>query len=235
MSSSEQQQANTDLRPLAVFDYDGTCIEGQSGSLIAMWLLRNGYLSPYTAIGLIWWGIRYKLHLPYRQERARELIFRNLGKWPRSEVAPLMERFHDEVLVDRVRPQAIAEIDKRKEEGCTVVLISATFKAIARKAAELLGVDGYVATQMEADENGHYTGRVMGDVIAGQYKVDTAVNWANEHMGENTWYLAYAYGDHHSDTELLAAAEQPYAVTPGPTLKKVAEKQGWPILDWKQG
>lgn len=235
MSPSGTQQNDKDKRPLAVFDYDGTCIDGQSGALIAMWLERNGYLSPYTALGLAWWGFRYKLHLPYRQERARELMFRDLGKMPHDEVVDLMVRFHDEVLADRIRPQAVQEIARLKEEGCVVVLVSATYKAIAREAAEQLDVDGFVATQMEVDEQGHYTGRVMGDVIAGQYKVDTAANWANEHLGENAWYLAYAYGDHHTDTKLLAAAEHPFAVSPGPTLKKKAEKRGWTILDWKQG
>lgn len=234
MSPSTAQQPHDGKRPLAVFDYDGTCIDGQSGSLLSVWLLKNRLLSPRTVTGLVSWGFRYKFHLPYRQERARELIFRDLGPWPREEVFALMARFHDEVLVNKYRPQAMEEIARRKEEGCAVVLISATFKAIAQEAAKTLGVDGYVATQMEVDEWGRYTGRVMGDVIAGEYKVKTAARWADEHLGEGAWYLAYAYGDHHSDMELLAAAEHPFAVSPGPTLKKTAERNGWPIVDWKQ-
>ena len=72
------QQGTPHKTPLAVFDYDGTCIDGQSGSLISTWLLKGGHLSARAVTGLTWWGIRYKFHLPYRQEHSRELIFDSL-------------------------------------------------------------------------------------------------------------------------------------------------------------
>ena len=221
-------------QPVAVFDYDGTCISGQSGALIATWLLRGGYLSARTALGLSWWGLRYKWHLPYRHEEARELIFSDLGSRSHDDVRQIMEQFHDEVLLPRYRQNAMREIAYRKAEGCAVVLASATFKAIARKAAEHLGADGFVATEMERDEQGRYTGRVMGDVIEGEHKVELVRTWANEHLGEDAWYLAYAYGDHHTDIELLLAAEHPFAVSAGPTLRRRAKREGWPQLSWKE-
>lgn len=224
---------NGELRPVAVFDYDGTCINGQSGSLIAQWLTKEGYLSMRTFAALAWWGIRYKLHLPYRHEEARELIFRDLGVRGQHQVEQIMQQFHDEVLVPRYRPLAIDEIALRKTEGCTTVLVSATFDAIARRAAEYLGADGFVATAMETDESGHYTGNVLGDVIEGDAKVLVTYRWADDHLGKGSWSLEYAYGDHHTDIELLAAAHHPVAVSPGPTLKRASRRNGWPIANWK--
>ncbi len=222
-------------RPVAVFDYDGTCIEGQSGQLIATWLMRNGYLSRYSVVGLLWWGIRYKLHLPFRQERARELIFRDLGKLTPEEVEQIMITFHDEVLLPRYRKRAIEEIARRREEGCLTLLVSATFETIAREAAKYLGVDGYAATSMEKDEQGHFTGRVQGAVTEGRAKVNTATELARTCSQGCPCYIEYAYGDHHSDVELLSTAKHPFAVSPGPTLRKMARRRSWPILDWKQG
>lgn len=227
------RQNSSSPRPVAVFDYDGTCIDGQSGSLLATWMLRRGYLSAKAACGLAWWGVRYKLHMPYRQEHARELIFNELSTHNAREVEAMLVEFHREVLVPRYRPRAMEEVRRRKEEGCATVLISATFETIASEAARHLGVDGFVATRMEHDASGRYTGRVLGGVIAGQAKVDAARTWADETVGPGTWQLAYAYGDHHSDIELLAAAEHPLAVCPGPTLKRVAGKYGWHIANWK--
>ena len=231
--SHGMQQQTCEPRQVAVFDYDGTCIDGQSGSLIAKWLLRNGYLTPRAVVGLAWWGFRYKFHLPYRQERSRELIFGVLRSRDADEIHRIMTRFHEEVLESEYRPRAVEEIARRKAEGCATVIVSATFEDIASEAAHHLGTDGFVATKMEKMPNNHYTGRVEGDVVAGKAKVNAVRSWADEHLGLGAWELAYAYGDHHSDIELLGAAREPMAVSPGPTLKKEAHRRGWPIANWK--
>lgn len=217
---------------LAVFDFDGTCIDGQSGLLFATYLFRKGYLSVPHGLRLLWWGFRYKFHLPYRQEEARETIFAGLDRYNADEVNELMRRFHDEVLLKRYRPQALEEIRRRKEEGCVTLLVSATFLGIAVPAFEHLGTDVLVATEMEKDERGHFTGRVLGPVIAGKEKPRAVATWANEHLGRGTWRIAYAYGDHHSDEYLLEEADVPVAVSPGKTLRTKAEKRGWRIVDW---
>lgn len=218
--------------PLAVFDYDGTCIDGQSGKLIATWLLKKGHLSARGARGLMWWGLCYKFHLPHRQERARELIFDDLRDYTPEEIHEIMVEFHREVLLPRYRSRALAEIKRRNEEGCATVIISATFESIACEAATYADALGFVATRMETDDTGAYTGRVLGDVIEGEAKVAAAAAWADEVLGKGAWRLAYAYGDHHSDAELLSLAEHPTAVCPGPTLKRVANENGWPIVNW---
>ena len=46
--------------------------------------------------------------------------------------------------------------------------------------------------------------------------------------------LAYAYGDHHSDVDLLSRAKEAFAVCPGSTLRPIAKKRGWQILDWDE-
>ncbi|MDO4539461.1 MAG: HAD family hydrolase, partial [Coriobacteriales bacterium] len=212
MSADRSDFDSWGLRPVAVFDYDGTFISGQSGLLLSEWLLKRGVLSPRTVVGLGWWGARYKLHLPYRHALARELIFSDIGALGIEEVDRLMSEFYDEVLVPRYRPKALEELARRKTEGCATLLVSATFETIARRAAAQLGLDGFVATQMELDADGHYTGEVLGEVIAGKAKVKVARDWADQFVGKGRWYLAHAYGDHHTDIELLSASLHPHAV-----------------------
>lgn len=235
MTNNDPMTTGSTRQPIAVFDLDGTCVNGQSGTLISLWLLRHGYLSARASFGLMWWGIRYKLHLPYRQERSRELIFSCLGKYSPEEIDQIMVEFHNEVMVPRYRRGAVEQIGRLKEMGCDIVIISATFEAIAREAAKFLGVDGFVATKMETDERGRYTSRVMGDVIEGAAKVEAVCAWANRRYGDEGWSLEYAYGDHYSDAELLQLANHPVAVSPGINLKRTARRYGWPIVDWKVG
>ena len=235
MGHDTPQPHTVQMRPVAVFDYDGTCISGQSGLLIARWLLRKKYLSLRSAAGLAWWGFRYKFHLPYREERSRELIFHDLAPLGSEQIHSIMVDFHREVLLPLYRPAALREIAERNEQGCATVIISATFEDIAKEASLYLGTDGFVATQMECDGFGQYTGNVLGKVITDEAKVEAVRQWADEFIGKDSWNLMYAYGDHHSDINLLSEAICPVAVCPGPTLLKAAHKNDWPVANWEVG
>lgn len=226
--------ADTLRQRVAVFDFDGTVIDGQSGWLISIYLKRRHFVSPLRTFLLMWWGVRYKLHLPHREEEARELVLGAISHLSAEEIDQIMYDFHDEVLLPRYRGKAIEEIRRRNDEGCATLLLSATFQQIAERAAEHLDVVGAVATQLERDSQGNYTGRVSGDVIEGDMKPVAAIRWADEHFGAGNWTLAYAYGDHRSDSKLLEQADEAFAVCPKKTLKPLAKKGGWTILDWDE-
>lgn len=219
---------------IAVFDYDGTSMDGQSGALFTTYLFSHGVMSLPRVCRLAWWGIRYKLHMPYRQDEARELVFGALGEMDAAGVERVMRSFHDEVLLKRCRKRAIDEVARLRAQGCVTLLVSATFDIIAEAAAQILGVDEVIATRMERDENGRYTGRVDGDVIAGPNKYRAVLAWCDERYGAGRWQLAYAYGDHHTDKDLLSHARKAFAVCPDSSLRAAAKKHDWEILDWDE-
>ena len=181
---------------------------------------------------MAWWGARYKLHLPQRQDEPREVILSALNRSMPNDIRQLMRDFHDEVIVPRDRPEALPEIWQRKQEGNVTLLASATFLEVAERAAEYLGMDGYVATEMEQDDTGAYTGLVEGEVTEGKEKLNAVVRWADEHIGAGSWYISHAYGDHISDVSLLAIARYPHAVCPSYLMKFAATARKWAILNW---
>lgn len=230
-----EESGTRDIVRLAVFDFDGTCIDGQTGLLFSQYLRKRGYVSAVNALKLVWWGARYVFHLPHRQNAPREYIFEGLSRYSVAEVQKIMLNFHNDEIIPRYRPKALAEVKARKADGCVTLLVSATFEGIARPAAAYLGVDGYVATQMEKDSQGHYTGRVAGTVTEGTEKPRVVEKWANERYGKGGWIVDYAYGDHHTDQSLLSLAKHPVAVSPGRTLANIAKRRGWTIVDWSLG
>lgn len=218
---------------IVAFDLDGTLLDGQSGTLILRYLRKLGYVRLSTFVACAWWGVRYKLHLPFRQSEVRERIFADLHGLDPDEVRGLMRRFHQEVMVPRYRRDGVAEVRRHVEAGEHVALISATFDDVAQAAAEYLGCEAALATVMGRDADGRFTGEVEGEVTAGPEKVRRIRAWADETFGPDGWRLVAAYGDHHTDLPMLEAAERCYAVNPGPTLRREAERRGWQVLSWK--
>ena len=228
------ESRSRDPERLAIFDYDGTIVSGQSGWLISRYMYSLKLMTKRHASRLIWWGIRYVLHLPHREGEARELVFEGLSSDRPEEVDAFMREFHDTVLAPLYRPKAVAEVARCKAEGYTVLIVSATFSTLAEMAAEYLGADAAIATIMERDEGGAYTGRVQGDVIEGKAKLDAIQRWADERFDPGGWEISRAYADHYSDRELLGSAAYPCAVCPGGLLRRYARKRGWEILNWRQ-
>lgn len=218
---------------LAVFDLDGTSIDAQSGALFAKYLYSQGYLSFRCGLSLLWWGVRYVLHLPHSQNKPREAIFAQLRTLSAEEIESLMRDFYEKEISSKFRQHALEEIQKLKKLGYVVILVSATFDYIAQAAGQYLQVDAVIATEMQKDSEGEYTGSVQGSSVEGREKIRATKAWAQKNLGSDTWRISRAYGDHYTDKELLAYADEAFAVCPGYVLRRIARKHGWAILEWR--
>lgn len=162
----------------------------------------------------------------------RGQVFTAFEGKPKAEVDRYLIRFYDEWIARRFRPKADEAMKQRAEEGCSVVIVSATFEPIVLRAMESHPFHHQISTRMKVAADGTYTREVDGRCIEGAEKLIALKHWCDGHYGEGKWELAYAYGDHHSDEPLLSAAKHPYAVTPNTGMTKIAKRRGWPILDW---
>lgn len=226
------QEETTDKVQVAVFDFDGTSIEGSSPSWLVNRLIFEHKITPVTSLKIGMWGIAYKWHLPQSESWVRGQVFTAFEGKPKAEVDRYLIRFYDEWIARRFRPKADEAMKRRAEEGCSVVIVSATFEPIVLRAMESHPFHHQISTRMKVAADGTYTREVDGRCIEGAEKLIALKHWCDGHYGEGKWELAYAYGDHHSDEPLLSAAKHPYAVTPNTGMTKIAKRRGWPILDW---
>lgn len=222
----------TDKTRIAVFDFDGTSIEGSSPSWLVNRLIFERKITPITSLKIGLWGLAYKWHLPQNESWVRGQVFRAFEGKPQAEVDRYLMDFYDTWIAKRFRPLAEQEMRKRADEGCEVIVVSASFEPIVVRAMESHSFQHQISTRMKVAADGTYTREVDGRCIEGDEKIAALRHWCDGRFGEGNWTIAYAYGDHHSDEPLLEAAEHPFAVSPNTGMTRIAKRRHWPILDW---
>ncbi len=231
-ASGEPCALNTPVQ-LAVFDFDGTSIAGNSPVMLVRFLARRNMLRPSVLLRIVSWAVAYKLRLPQNESWVRSLVFSAFEGRPVQEVDHFLADFYDEVVAPRFRPEADAAMRKHAQAGHVVLVISATFEPIVLRAMQGHPFESQISTRMQVAPDGTYTRKVEGLPVEGVQKLVAVKEFGNAHFGEGNWELAYAYGDHHSDAALLSAAKHAFAVDPDNPLSRAARKQGWPVLDWE--
>ena len=218
---------------IAVFDFDGTSIEGSSPSWLVNRLIFERRISPLTSLKIGFWGIAYKWHLPQNESWVRGQVFKAFVGQPKEQVDRYLTNFYDEYIEKRFRPKADEAMRKAAEEGCEVIVVSASFEPIVLRAKETHPFDHQISTRMKVAEDGTYLREVDGRPIEGDEKIVALRHWCDGRFDEGNWEIEYAYGDHHSDEPLLLAAKHPFAVCPNRGMSKIAKRRHWPVLDWE--
>lgn len=220
---------------IAVFDFDGTSIRGNSPVMLVRYLYNHGLLKSSEVLPIALWGLSYKMRLPNSEDWVRRKVFSAFEGWPKEQADDLMRRFYAEKVSHRFREGLDRAIKRHHDEGREVMVVSASFEPIILAAMEEHDYDVQFATRMKVDENGRYLREVDGAPVEGVEKLRLVRQYADDVYGPGNWELAYAYGDHHSDIPLLEAARVPLAVSPERALARAAQARGWTVLDWGHG
>lgn len=212
---------------LAIFDLDHTLLNGDSDYAWGQFLVEQKavdgehyerenqrYFEAYKAGTLdIFAFLTFALRPLASHDRTR------LEAWHR--------RFMEEKVRPMITPEARALVERHRECGDTLVIITATNSFVTRPIALEFGIENLLATDPEEVE-GKFTGRVVGTPCFQQGKVERLRTWlsANNQKLTGSWF----YSDSHNDLPLLELVDNPVAVNPDPILKIRAEERGWPIL-----
>jgi HAD superfamily hydrolase (TIGR01490 family) len=124
-------------------------------------------------------------------------------------------------------PLAFKLLDKHRQQGDTLVIITATNDFVTQPIADAFGIQHLLATAAELKEN-RYTGEVLGTPCFQKGKITRLNSWLkdNPHSLEGSWF----YSDSFNDLPLLNCVTHPVAVDPDPHLKTHAEENNWPII-----
>lgn len=177
---------------------------------------------------MLFWALMRKLRLiSLLTFKEKSLVF--LKGRSDEEVRQLGYAFFHQYLLKIIRPKALERIRRHKEAGHSIYLATSCPNIFIQTIAEYFKFNGYICTNLEYS-NRRFTGRSEGGDCFGQEKASRIKALAV--TDRLTLADSYAYSDHESDLPMLETVGVPVAVTPTPTLQRIAAENGWGIENW---
>ncbi len=213
----------------AFFDLDRTLIPGSSLFLLARGAYERDLFRVRDLLRFGWGQFMFRLRGErqgsMQKYRASTLEFvtgrcqADLKAWGR-EIA-------EERILPRVYADIVEVIRTHQQHGDLTYLVTAAPVELAEVIAEALEMTGAIGTESEVDDEGYYTGRLLGPVMHGPEKAKAVAEVAARE--ELSLFECAAYSDSINDLPLLEAVGHPHAVNPEPQLRRIAMGRGWPI------
>ncbi len=212
---------------LALFDLDNTLLSGDSDYLWGAFLVEQGIVD-----GEYYERENNRFYQEYKDGRLDIFEFLRFSLRPLRDNDPSFLKQLREVFLEQKIDPIIPEtarrlINKHREAGDELLIITATNAFVTAPIAQRLSVAHLVATEPEVIE-GHYTGNVAGEPCFREGKVNRLNRWLAEHGMDlqDSWF----YSDSHNDVPLLERVANPVAVDPDTILAALAQARGWPVI-----
>ena len=212
---------------LAIFDLDETLISSDSDHEWGQYVGAAGLVDAEA--------YQHRNDIFYQQYKAGELDVDEYLKFACGVLAahPLdilnqhLAAFVAECIQPVVLPRAIELVDRHRNQGDYVMVITSTIEFITRPIVDLFGIETLLAPIPEFI-GGCYTGAIEGIPTFGPGKVKRLNAWL-----ENSGYDlegSFFYSDSHNDMPLLRQVDHPVAVDPDHLLREEATANRWPIV-----
>lgn len=212
---------------LAIFDLDNTLLRGDSDHAWGEFLADHGYVdgASHRARNDAFYADYCRGELDIFAYA--EFVFEVLTRHDADTLKSWHRQFMAEYIQPIILPKGRELIARHREDGDTLMIITATNSFITRPIAHALGIEHLIATDPEM-VSGAYTGKVAGIPCYKEGKVKRLEAWLAENGADakGCWF----YSDSRNDLPLLEWADNPVAVDPDDVLRKTAEERGWPVI-----
>lgn len=160
-----------------------------------------------------------------------EFALGTLAQFPRKDLDQWRRQFMDQVIHPVILPAACELVQRHRDCGDLVAIVTATNRFVTAPIATAFGVEYLIAAEPEFTPAGEITGKLLGTPTSGAGKIDHTLAWLAA-MGKSLqdFERSYFYSDSQNDIPLLSAVTHPVATNPNAKLAAHAHAQGWPIL-----
>jgi HAD superfamily hydrolase (TIGR01490 family) len=218
------------MRPAAFFDLDRTVMSGASTFYFAKAAVSRGFYPRRRLVKAIWKAFWFKRmgSSDEQSEALKDQMLEAVRDRTRAGMDALLPDVLGPIMLN-VFPEVFQRILVHERAGVPTYLCSAAPVEVVEPVARALGMSGgALATTAAVDEEGRYTGELVGPWVYGQGKV-IAMEEAAERDGLDL-KESYAYSDSFSDLPMLEAVGHPVVVNPDRALRDLALDRGWEII-----
>jgi HAD superfamily hydrolase (TIGR01490 family) len=216
---------------LALFDLDGTLIPGDSDHAFGEFMIELGWVDADL--------YRRRNDEFYRQYLDGTLdidayVAFSTEAWrqrPVAEQQVATQRFMAEVIGPQMQPAAFELLQRHRDAGDLIAIVTATNEFVTRPIAEAFGIEHLLAVGLQRDAAGAATGRISGTPSFREGKITRVHEWLHSlgHQLDGFGHSVF-YSDSTNDLPLLEIVNEPVATNPSPALEAIARERGWRIL-----
>jgi HAD superfamily hydrolase (TIGR01490 family) len=225
---SDQFIENAPNMSLTLFDLDNTLITDDSDFLWGRYLVDHNIVDP-----LKYEEKNRQFFEDYEQgnldiDSYLRFSLEPLTQFPVKQLYQWRAHFVESIIQPLIATGTPALLQKHREQGDTLMIISATNLFVTEPIAALLGIEHILSTVPEIID-GEYTGNYLGTPTFQQGKVSALEEWMSQN--NHNFNGSRFYSDSHNDLPLLEQVDYPVAVNPDNRLAQIADERNWPILD----
>lgn len=159
-------------------------------------------------------------------------FYREFKGLPRDEVRDISAKYIYDSLAKKGRfivETVVSQLEHYRGKGYQPVFVSGSAVDFIEPLAAHLRVRHCLATWLEVDSDGRYTGEIKGEPMIGVGKRTAVQDFLALYGGKPE--DCAGFGDHISDLPFLEIVGQPHVVGPyDHALIAIASQRGWPVL-----
>jgi HAD superfamily hydrolase (TIGR01490 family) len=218
--------------PASYFDVDGTLVTTNLVHPTMFYLLNQG--TPFQTFRKLG---RALLRAPSMavaelvdRRMFNELLFSTYEGMSEDRLVVLADEVFEKVLKPSFYPPALDLVQKSRDAGHEIVLVSGALDLILKLLADHIGGATIIGNRLEM-KDGIATGKIQRPVIAGPEKARAV----RDHARANGHDLdeCFAFSDSYSDVPMLSVVGHPAAVNPDKRLELLAKAYSWPTFSLK--
>ena len=210
-------------RKLALFDFDGTMVKGDSIAGLVRFMYKSGKMSGQEMLVAISNTIKWKLKkMPVNAVKTQALS--PLNRMTKEESESFLKRFVVEKLAPRLYQDAVDAMQAHHENGDLVLLVSASPLCYLKYLKDILPVTDIIATQTDK------TYQVINNVVR-EEKNKQILAWLSEKQVDADFEASFAYGDSRNDRNMLSMVGHPHLCNPHANARKQAPHI--PVMTWR--
>jgi fatty acyl-CoA reductase len=215
----------------AFFDVDGTLVLGT----VLHYYVWIAWAS-HTPLACVWRLAALATKLPYYgwldhcgRDRFLRVFYRNYAGHPPDRLRSLQEALFHQVMGPRLLRQGEETVQAHRQAGRRVVMLSGSLRFLLEPLARHLRVDELICNDL-AIRQGVFTGELTTPPLSGHERARQLRSYGERHSLDLS--ACFAYGDSVDDIPMLASVGHPTAVNPSRSLRREAQRRGWPIACW---